>query len=158
MITSDGAEAAYLRHSQKREADRLALAMWWAGYSEPDAVQELRTHLACVAQRGKFKVHCGTLASEMLTDALDELEARYEVTMDQVTTASLGGLERNESRSSIDMAAATLGASADPMLPVELVREAIREAIRQHNSTEALWHRHQAEVSRLATYDVELAA
>jgi hypothetical protein len=78
LFTPERAEAAALRHWAAQDARRLAHAVARGRYREKDAQAELATTLAWHAQHAGIRsVSCRTLASVMLTEALETLEEHH---------------------------------------------------------------------------------
>jgi hypothetical protein len=113
------------------EARRVALAVVWGRYGEDDARRELRGWLAIAADRARFKVRCGELASEMLEDELALLEASYRRTFWQIRDGVLHAL-RTGQRDRVEETAGDIASQGDPPPPIWIVHRAIDLARVQH--------------------------
>lgn len=145
LAPNGAAERAALRTQLAPEARRLALAQWWAGYSEEDARRELSTLLADAAERGGFRIRCRPIADEMMRDASDLLWTEYAWTYSAMKDATLDALTRSQSRTAAAMQACTVAAAADPQPPPQIVRQAVDDACRLHT-----WRRKQARAEVVA--------
>jgi hypothetical protein len=132
LIPHGAAERWQLRGQMQHETQRLALAVWWGRYTEDDARRELRTMTAAAAECGRYQVKCGLLARELLDEAIDALERKYEQSVASMKAAALDALERGHPRAAAAMQACSVAATADPQPPAHLVRFAIDGACRLH--------------------------
>jgi hypothetical protein len=145
LAPNGAAERATLRAQVAPEARRLALAQWWAGYSEEDARRELSTFLAAAAEKGGFRIRCRPIADEMMKEAGDLLWTEYAWTYSAMKDAMLDALGRGLSRAVAMMQACTVAAAADPQPPPQVVRQAVDDACRLHH-----WRRKQARAEVVA--------
>jgi hypothetical protein len=98
---------------------------------------EVPAHLRVVphtiaAERGRHRVTSSPLATEILSEALADLERPYQWAIIDVKTAALDALARGPSRFMAEMQAAAVAVTSDPQPPPHLVRNAVEEARRPY--------------------------
>jgi hypothetical protein len=94
LIANVAAEQWQLRRQVAPEAHRLGLAAMWGRCGDDEAGREPRTMMAYAAGRGRYKVRCGSLAADMLEEALADLEQSYMRTIADMKAAALDAIAR----------------------------------------------------------------
>jgi hypothetical protein len=148
LITDRAAEMAFLRWRAEPETVRLALAVFWCGFSEVTAVLELRVAIAWWAERGRYRlVRCGDLAREMLHDAIWRLSEKYEETAQRIRDGVTAHLRRGTPRAEIEARVARYATTCDPVPPPYVLRHAIDMAIDWHDWREKRWREHDGRLA-----------
>src|SRR5690242_11565300 len=96
LIPHGAAERWQLQGQLQHEANRLALAVWWAGYPEAEAQRELSGYIADAVIRGRYSISGMPLAKVMLSKALAVLEGQYADTHETVKVAVLNSLQSGQ--------------------------------------------------------------
>jgi hypothetical protein len=117
--------------------------MWWHGFSEETAAHELSVGLARAAEKGKYRVRCGPLAAEMLSQALAELEATYENAADRIRNLVMECLAERMPRHCIEVSVRALVMLCEPQPTPNVVRCAVDEALHLKARRDLLWQEHE---------------